>query len=149
MKTKFILLAESDAEEEELTQRALWKIHINNPLVAVHDGAEALDYLFGTGQYWGRDLRQMPAVVLLDVTLPRTNGWEVLNRIRAESRTRHLPVVLLTDVWEPADLLRGYRLKVEGFVHKSEDVQTYSHALEQMNLERFFSGEPTASKLAA
>ncbi len=103
METKTILLVEDNADDEALTFRALMKNNISNQLVVVRDGAEALDYLFATGKYSGRDVTLGPQVVLLDLNLPKVNGLEVLRQLRANQRTKLLPVVILTSSNEDQD----------------------------------------------
>jgi len=108
MASKTILLVEDNADDEALTFRALMKNNIGNQLVIARDGAEALDYLFATGQYSGRDMNAGPQVVLLDLNLPKVSGLEVLRQLRANECTRHLPVVILTSSNEEQDRLHGY-----------------------------------------
>src|SRR5689334_694492 len=100
MKPKLILLVEDNESDVALTKRALAKNRVANPLVVAEDGQAALDFLFGTGEHSGRDLREQPALVLLDLNLPRLDGIGVLRRIRADPRTRRLPVVVLTSSLE-------------------------------------------------
>src|SRR5262249_8669727 len=107
---KTILLVEDNAQDEELTLRALRKSHIMNKVVVAHDGEEALDYLFGRGQYASRNLDLMPAVVLLDLKLPKLTGLEVLRAMRANPLTNRLPVVILTSSNQDRDLVEGYDL---------------------------------------
>jgi len=107
---KAILLVEDNPDDEALTLRALKKNNIRNEVVIAHDGAEALDYLFGTGQYIGRNTDVLPQVVLLDLKLPKVEGLEVLRRVRADKRTKLLPVVILTSSNEEQDRIDGYGL---------------------------------------
>src|SRR5947209_8772788 len=111
---KIILLVEDNPDDEALALRALRKNNIANEVVVARDGVEALDYLFGTGMYANRD-SENPQVVLLDLKLPRIDGLEVLQRLRAEERTRLLPVVILTSSKEEQDLLNGYRLGANSY----------------------------------
>jgi CheY-like chemotaxis protein len=113
---KIILLVEDNANDEALTLRALKKNKIHNEVVVARDGAEALDYLFGTGAYAGRDLSIMPMVTLLDLKLPKVNGLEVLHRLRADERTKLLPVVILTSSKEEQDMANGYRLGANSYI---------------------------------
>src|SRR5271157_4721613 len=105
MKSKPILLVEDNPDDETLTLRALRKNNITNEVVVARDGAEALDYLFGTGQYQGRDTSALPQVVLLDLQLPKIDGLEVVRRLRADARTKLLPVVILTSSNEEKDVV--------------------------------------------
>ena len=107
---KAILLVEDNPDDEALTLRALKKNNIKNEVVIAHDGAEALDYLFGTGKYAGRNTDVLPQVVLLDLKLPKVEGLEVLRRVRADKRTKLLPVVILTSSNEEQDRIDGYGL---------------------------------------
>src|SRR5581483_10479998 len=108
MNRKTILLVEDNANDEFLTLRALKKYNVANDVVVVRDGAEALDYLFGTGAHAGRDVKELPLVTLLDLKLPKINGLEVLRRVRADERTKLLPVVILTSSNEERDVIDGY-----------------------------------------
>lgn len=101
---------EDNSDDEALTLRALTKNNIHNEVVLAHDGVEALDYLFGTGPYTGRDLTTMPQVILLDLKLPKIDGLQVLQRLRCDDRTRLLPVVILTSSKEQQDLIESYSL---------------------------------------
>jgi two-component system response regulator len=129
-----ILLVEDNAADEELALRALKKNNIRNEVVVAHDGAEALDYLFGTGAYAGRDSSQPPEFVLLDLNLPKVDGLEVLRRIRADDRTKLLPVVILTSSNEEADLLNGYGAGCNSYVRKPVDFQQFCEAVRQLGL---------------
>ncbi len=104
------MLVEDNPDDEELTLRALKKNNIKNEVVVAHDGAEALEYLFGTGKYGDRDANVGPQLVLLDLKLPKVEGLEVLRRLRADERTKLLPVVILTSSNEDQDRLQGYDL---------------------------------------
>ena len=119
--TKVILLVEDNPDDEALTLRALSKNNIKNDVVVARDGAEALDYLFGTGKYAGRDTALMPQVVLLDLKLPKIEGLEVLRRVRADERTKLLPVVILTSSNEDQDRIAGYGLGANSYVRKPVD----------------------------
>jgi two-component system response regulator len=129
-----ILLVEDNPDDEALTVRALKKQRIRNELIVARDGAEALDYLFGTGAYAGRDLTVMPAVILLDLKLPKLDGLEVLRTIRSDERTRLLPVVILTSSREEQDLIDGYSLGANSYVCKPVEFEKFAHAVSQLGL---------------
>ena len=129
-----ILLVEDNADDVELTQRAFKKSNILNELVVVSDGQEALDYLFGAGDYIGRKPVVMPHVVLLDLNLPRLNGLEVLRRMRADDRTKLLPVVILTTSSEEADILGGYSGGANSYIRKPVDFDHFAKAALQLGL---------------
>lgn len=128
-----ILLVEDSPDDEFLTLRTLKNANISNKIVVMRDGAEALDYLFGSGAYKGRGVAQ-PAVILLDIKLPKVDGLEVLERIRSDDRTRLLPVVMLTSSDEQRDLLRSYELGVNSYVRKPVDFGEFSQAVAQLGL---------------
>ena len=128
-----ILLVEDNADDEALALRALDKHKIRNPVVVVRDGQEALDYLFATGAYAGRDLAEL-AVVLLDLKLPRVDGLQVLERLRAAPRTKLLPVVILTSSKEERDIVDGYSLGANSYVRKPIDFNEFSEAVRQLGL---------------
>ena len=132
MKDEIILLIEDNSDDEALTLRALEKNNIKNDVVVVHDGAEALDYLFGTGSYAGRDLTVMPQVTLLDLKLPKVDGLEVLQRLRANELTRLLPVVILTSSNEEQDRVNGYGLGANSYVRKPIDFGQFTDAVRQL-----------------
>ena len=134
MNHKLILLVEDNADDEALTLRALNKNKIANRIVVVRDGAEALDFLFATGSYAGRDLTDMPQVILLDLKLPKIDGLEVLRRIRSDSRTHRLPVVVLTSSKEDQDLLQAYSIGVNSYVRKPVDFNQFVEAIGQLGL---------------
>ncbi|MCX5875532.1 MAG: response regulator [Deltaproteobacteria bacterium] len=134
MRTNMILLVEDNPDDEALTLRALKKNNILNEVIVARDGAEALDFLFGTGSYTGRDLGIMPEVILLDINLPKINGLEVLGKIRATERTRLLPVVILTTSNEEQDKLKSYTLGANSFIRKPVDFQQFSEAIRQLGV---------------
>jgi two-component system, response regulator len=134
MDLKIILLVEDNPDDEALTLRALRKNHILNEVVVAHDGVEALDYLFGTGAYTGRDLSMMPQVILLDLKLPKVDGLEVLRRLRADARTRLLPVVILTSSKEEQDIIDGYSLGANSYVRKPVDFTQFADAVRNLGL---------------
>ena len=129
-----ILLVEDSASDEELTLRALRKGQIANRVVVTRDGAAALDYLFAQGVYAGRDSADAPQLVLLDLNLPKVGGLEVLRRLRADERTRLLPVVILTSSSEDKDRLRGYASGANSYVVKPVDFQQFAEAVKQVGL---------------
>jgi two-component system response regulator len=137
-----ILLVEDNPDDEALTLRALKKNNIKNEVTVAHDGVEALDFLFGTGAYAGRDLTAMPEVILLDLKLPRIDGLEVLRRIRETERTRLLPVVVLTTSTEDQDRLRSYDLGANSYVRKPVDFQDFIGAVGQLGLYWLILNEP-------
>jgi two-component system response regulator len=134
MKTKTILLIEDDQDDEELTLRALKKSHILNDVVVARDGAEALEYLYATGKYANRDQGLQPAVVLLDLKLPKINGLEVLRRMRADPRTKLLPVVIFSSSKEEQDIIEGYRLGANSYISKPVDVEQFLKAVANLGL---------------
>ena len=129
-----ILLVEDNADDEVLTLRALKKNNIRNEVVVARDGSEALDYLFATGIHAGRDLRVMPQIILLDLKLPKVDGFEVLNRVRSNEFTKLLPVVILTTSNEDQDRIRGYGLGANSFVRKPVEFDKFIEAVRQLGL---------------
>lgn len=134
MKDKVILLVEDNADDEVLTLRALKKNNIRNEVVVARDGSEALDYLFASGIHAGRDLRVMPQIILLDLKLPKVDGFEVLNRVRSNEFTKLLPVVILTTSNEDQDRIRGYGLGANSFVRKPVEFDKFIEAVRQLGL---------------
>ncbi len=134
MTAKIILLVEDNLSDIGLTKRALVKGHVANELVVAEDGQEALDYLFGRGGYAGRDVKQLPAVVLLDLKLPKVEGLEVLRLIRSESLTRRLPVVILTSSKEEQDMAASYDLGVNSYIRKPVDFEQFVQAIQMLGL---------------
>lgn len=134
MKSHVILLVEDNEDDEKLTVRALRKNSIANEIVVARDGVEALDYMFGTGAYAGRDVTTLPQLVLLDLKLPRIDGLEVLSRIRTDERTAITPVVVLTSSREEEDIVRSYRLGANSYVRKPVDYSSFSEAARQLGL---------------
>lgn len=128
-----ILLVEDNPRDEELTLLALERNHVGNEVVVVHDGVEALDYLFGTGAFTD-PAPGLPNLVLLDLKLPKIGGLEVLERLRGDERTRRLPVVILTSSNEESDLLRGYDLHANSFIRKPVDFVQFNAAIGQLGL---------------
>ena len=130
--SKFILLVEDNADDELLMIRALERNRIRNDVVVARDGVEALDFLFATGVHQGRPTGDLPQVVFLDLKLPRVDGLEVLRRIRADDRTRVLPVVILTSSNEEKDVARSYALGANSYVRKPVDFVQFSQAIQTL-----------------
>ena len=139
---KIILLVEDNPDDVELTLRALKQYNIKNQVTVVRDGAEALDYLFATGAYTGRDTSAMPAVVILDLKLPKVDGLEVLQRMRADERTELLPVVILTSSKEERDMVNGYKFGANSYVRKPVDFTQFIEAARQLGLYWLVINEP-------
>lgn len=144
---KIILLVEDNPDDEALTLRALRKANVMNQVVAAHDGVEALDYLFGTGSWAGRDPGAMPQVVLLDLKLPRLDGLEVLRRLRGDERTKLLPVVILTSSNEEEDRIAGYTLGANSYVRKPVDFSQFAEAVRQLGLYWLLLNEPPPERV--
>jgi two-component system response regulator len=142
-----ILLVEDNPDDEALTRRALAKNNIQNDVLVAHDGAEALDCLFGTGSHAGRAVA--PEVVLLDLKLPKIDGLEVLRRIRADERTRRLPVVILTSSREERDVVSGYDLGANSYIRKPVDFGQFVEAVRQLGLYWLVLNEPPPPPLTA
>jgi two-component system, response regulator len=133
--SRSILLVEDKARDEKLAIRALAKNQITNEVIVVRDGEEALDFLFGTGAYQGRDSKELPAVVLLDLKLPKLDGLEVLSRIRNNENTKRLPVVILTSSDEENDLIKSYDNGANSYIKKPVD---FEHFVEVVNKLGFY-----------
>ena len=142
MTKKMILLVEDSPDDEALTLRALKQNKVQNEVVVAHDGAEALDYLFARGAYAGRDLRVMPQLILLDLKLPKIDGLEVLQRMRADPRTALLPVVVLTSSREDRDVIESYRHCVNSYILKPVDFAQFTEAVGQLGLYWLVLNEP-------
>ncbi|MBN1153116.1 MAG: response regulator [Dehalococcoidia bacterium] len=142
MDDKIILLVEDTEDDVELTLRSLKKNNIFNEVVVARDGAEALDYLFATGAYAGRDPNIHPAVVLLDLNLPKIDGLEVLRRLRADERTKRLPVVVVTSSKEEFDMVTSYDLGANSYVRKPVDFIQFSEAVRQLGIYWLLLNEP-------
>lgn len=134
MDGKNILLVEDNPDDEELTLRALRRGNVANQVTVTHDGVEALDYLFCRGKFGERDGAQIPAVVLLDLKLPKLGGLEVLRQIRADPRTSMLPVVVLTSSSEDEDMIRSYRSGANSYVRKPVNFAEFASAVSQLGL---------------
>jgi CheY-like chemotaxis protein len=139
---KTILLVEDNPDDEALAIRALKRHHISNQVVVAHDGVEALDYLFGTGMYAGRDVSIKPTVVLLDLKLPRIDGLEVLQRLREDIRTKVVPVVVMTTSSEERDRIESYQLGCNSFIRKPVDFMQFSEAIRQLGMYWLLLNEP-------
>jgi two-component system, response regulator len=139
---KIILLVEDNPSDVDLARRALEKGHIVNELVVARDGKEALDFLWGEGAYAGRDVADLPAVVLLDLKLPRIPGLDVLRRVRGDARTRRVPVVILTSSKEEEDLAASYDLGANSYIRKPVDFRQFTRAIEQLGLYWLVWNEP-------
>ncbi|HPE72038.1 MAG TPA: response regulator [Candidatus Competibacter sp.] len=134
MANKVILLVEDNPDDEVLTLHALEMNHIGNKVVVARDGAEALDYLFGQGEYAGRNVNELPAVVLLDLNMPKVDGLEVLRQIRADPRTRRQPVVILTTSKEEQDLIASYDLGANSYVRKPVNFDQFTEAARNLGM---------------
>ena len=134
MGKKIILLVEDNPDDELLAIRALKKNNIMNEVVVARDGVEALDYLFGTGAYAGRDMSVMPQIILLDLKLHKIDGLEVLRRLRDDERTKLLPVVILTSSKEELDLTTSYSLGANSYIRKPVDFVQFTEAIKQLGL---------------
>ena len=134
MKNKRILLVEDNPDDQELTMRALKKNNIGNEIVLAKDGQEAIDYLFGKGTYSSRDMSEMPQIVLLDIKLPKVDGIEVLKQIRADKRTKMLPVVILTSSKEEKDMVDSYNFGANSYIRKPVDFNQFTESVRQLGL---------------
>ncbi len=142
MAQKDILLVEDNPDDVELTRLAFEEANVANRMIVVRDGAEALDYLFARGQYAGRDPQELPSIVLLDLNLPKLDGREVLQAIRAEPATRELPVVVLTTSAEPFDVEASYALGVNSYIQKPVDFEQFVGAVRQVGLYWLVLNQP-------
>lgn len=129
-----MMLIEDNPDDEALTLRALKKNNITNEIVVARDGVEALDYLFGTGKYSGRDTSALPVVILLDLKLPKVDGLEVLRRLRADPRTKLVPIVILTTSNEEKDITEGYNLNANSYVRKPVNFDDFTEAVRHLGL---------------
>jgi two-component system, response regulator len=134
MKDKIILLVEDNPRDEVLTMRALKKSNIVNEVIVARDGVEALDFLFGTGTHAGRDITVWPQLILLDLKLPKLDGLQVVQRIRADERTKRLPVVVFTSSSEEEDMIKSYDLGANSYVRKPVEFEQFLEATRQLGL---------------
>jgi two-component system response regulator len=142
MSKRVILLVEDEPDDEELTLLALREHNILNEVVVARDGVEALDYLFATGPYAGRDTSVLPQVVLLDLKLPKLSGLQVLERVRADPRAKLLPVVILTSSSEEEDIIASYKLGANSYVRKPVEFDQFAEAVRQLGLYWLLLNEP-------
>jgi len=134
LEKKLILLVEDSPDDELLTIRALKKNNILNEVVVARDGVEALDFIFATGTYAGRNLSDLPQLVLLDLKLPKVDGLEVLRQVREDERNCMLPVVILTSSKEENDLAKSYKLGANSYIRKPVDFNQFSEAIKNLGL---------------
>ena len=146
MSEKMILLVEDNPDDEELTTRALRHARIANEIVVARDGAEALEFLFGEGAYAGRDVARMPAVILLDLKLPKLSGLDVLHRLRADPRTKLIPTVVLTSSSEDEDMLKSYQFGANSYVRKPVDFGQFATAVSQLGVYWLLLNEPVPQR---
>jgi two-component system, response regulator len=137
-----ILLVEDNPDDEELTLRALSRNNISNEVVVVRDGQEAVDWLEGTGPHAGRDVSDIPALILLDLKLPKIDGLDVLRRLRANPRTALVPVVILTSSKEDRDRASGYQSGANSYVQKPVDFTSFVDAVRQLGMYWLMLNEP-------
>jgi CheY-like chemotaxis protein len=142
MAERMIMVVEDNPDDEELTLRALKQSKIANEIIVTRDGSEALEFVFGEGQYAGRDLSRMPTVILLDLKLPKLNGLDVLQRLRADPRTKLIPVVVLTSSSEDEDMLKSYRLGANSYVRKPVEFSAFANAVSQLGLYWMLLNQP-------
>ncbi|MFL6550508.1 MAG: response regulator [Povalibacter sp.] len=134
MTDRYILLVEDNPDDEELTLLSLRKNNLSHEIVVVRDGVEAIEYLFGMGQHAGRDVSRVPTVILLDLKLPKLDGLGVLKRLRADERTRMLPVVVLTSSSQDADVIASYNLGANSYVRKPVEFGAFVDAVSSLGL---------------
>jgi len=147
MKEKVILLVEDNQDDIALTLRAFGKSNIKNKVITIEDGEEALDYLFCNGKYSERDSDDLPSVILLDLKLPKLNGFEVLKAIRENESTKFLPVVILTSSKEEQDITEGYELGANSYIRKPVDFEKFFEAIQTLGLYWLLINEPPISTL--
>ncbi len=142
MNKKFILLVEDNPSDIELTKRAFSRGHISNELIVVTDGQQALEFLFGTGKFSNRNIRELPTLTLLDINLPKFDGLEVLRQIRENETTRRMPVVMLTSSDEERDIATSYDLGVNSYIRKPVDFNQFVDSILQLGLYWLVINEP-------
>jgi two-component system response regulator len=146
MNSKSILLIEDNSSDIGLTRRALEKSHIANEMIVVEDGQQALEYLFGGDPLTGRKMKELPALVLLDLKLPKVDGLQVLRRIRADDRTSRLAVVILTTSSEEQDIAQSYDLGANSYIRKPVDFTQFAEAIQHLGLYWLVLNEPAPPK---
>jgi len=146
MKSKIILLVEDNPSDVGLTKRALEKSHIANELVVAEDGQEALDYLFGSDPLTGQKMNDLPALILLDLKLPKLDGLQVLRRIRADEYTSRLPIVILTTSSEEDDIAQSYDLGANSYIRKPVDFKQFVEAVQHLGLYWLVINQPPPPK---
>ena len=144
-KNTMILLVEDNPDDEALTKRALERNHLANEIAVVRDGEEAVQFLFGEGEFEDRDTTIQPQLILLDLKLPKLDGIEVLRRIRSDERTKLIPVVMLTTSDEERDRIRSYTFHVNSFVRKPVDFSEFTQAIQQIGMYWLVLNEPPLS----
>jgi two-component system response regulator len=143
---KPIMLAEDNSDDEMLTLRALKQNNIANEVVIAHDGVEVLDFLFCQGSHSGRDPALMPAMLLLDLKMPKMGGLEVLEHLRADPRTELLPIIILTSSKEEHDLIQGYKLHANSYIRKPVNFTQFIEAVKQIGMYWLVLNEPPPSR---
>jgi len=146
LKEKVVLLVEDNEDDIKLTLDALSNNHVKNRVEVVRNGAEALEFIFGTGKYEGTYKADKIAVVLLDIKLPKVDGMEVLKRIRDDERTKTLPVVILTSSKEEKDIVNGYKLGCNSYIRKPVEFEEFTAAVKELGLYWLLLNEPPLIK---